>query len=113
MKTIPSPRKRSIRAKKVNAAASPDFVREEDRQLFAHPTDEELEEFLLGRITEEQRRTIDTHLGDCNACWEHLIDLAAFIEILLMAKSSNGASDNLDPPHLGKAAVSDRTGAFQ
>jgi hypothetical protein len=91
MKSLLTPRKPSVTVKPVPSVSrtSPhkcgsqqiDTLQARDR----HPAEEDLEEFLFGRLSERQRKNIEIHLHDCNSCRESLVALADIIGLLRAA----------------------------
>ena len=85
-----------IRKQSVTAKPVPSVSREVSRKrngqpiVFVqpthhHPTEEDLEEFLFGRLPERQRQIIETHLDDCDSCLKSIVDSADFVGLLQMA----------------------------
>jgi hypothetical protein len=84
--------RRQLVATKVAPAPCLQFSQEWDFQFIAtrqpkesHPDEEDLEEFLFGRLPECQRQNIESHLHACDSCSERLIALADFIRVLRKA----------------------------
>jgi hypothetical protein len=86
----------TLRAQSVTAKPVPSVSREVFRERSGkpivvlqarhhHPAEEDLEEFLFGRLPERQRQLIETHLHDCDSCRESLIDSADIIGLLWIA----------------------------
>lgn len=53
--------------------------------FFDHPTEEDLERFLLHRLQEEELETVETHILACEACVTRLEDLETQIAATKMA----------------------------
>jgi hypothetical protein len=91
MKRLQPLRKQSVTAKPVLSVSRELFRKSSSKPGVAlqarnyHPAEEDLEEFLFGRLPERQRQLIETHLHDCDSCRESLVDSADIVSLLRMA----------------------------
>lgn len=64
----------------------------------SHPTDEELEDFFFGRLTEQRRGKVFAHLCDCVDCREYLKIHTQFIEALRMVVNGHSSCATFKSP---------------
>src|SRR5579872_319534 len=91
MKSLPTPGKQSISAKLAPCTFQEVSGKRGCQTIVTlhakdrHPPEEDLEEFLFGRLPEQQRQNIESHLHNCHSCCESLVASADLIDVLRKA----------------------------